>query len=159
MTQLTDRWTLEQLAVTTHAEFVARNLWEAAKYADRLKELALHFLHPVQDHFGFRPVVTSCFRYPELNTAVAGRAPGSQHTTQNGILTGAVDILTLNLETTFAWMAASLTYHQLILEDNGVSKWIHAGMPTGYNDGQQIKMDAVTKKKLMLRVAYKEVKA
>lgn len=88
----------------------------------RLRLLAEKLLEPVQERFNTRPQITSGYRCPALNTQVGGVAT-SQH------LTGqAVDFQLpgTSLLEVAGFMAATLDFDQLLLEQAKGEIWIHA---------------------------------
>ena len=55
MRMLTDRYALEQLTTTSRTQYAVENLRQATPHIEKLKAVALGFLHPVEDRFSVRP--------------------------------------------------------------------------------------------------------
>jgi zinc D-Ala-D-Ala carboxypeptidase len=107
-----------------------------------LATLCRQVLEPVREHFGRPVVVSSGYRSPRLNAAVAGH-PRSQH-----ILGQAVDFEVLgvpNVEV-WDWIRTSLDYDQVILEyhveGQPHSGWVHVSFVDGKNRKDALRIGA-----------------
>lgn len=120
--QLTEHFTLEELATTNNKKYQAMNLAYAKTMRTRLENLA-YFLEEVRNECGCPILVTSGVRCPELNKAVGGVAT-SQHVTGH-----AADIIPQgngSVQDHFCRIFNShLIYDQLILEESNGKIWIH----------------------------------
>lgn len=105
---------------------------------DALTVLCETLLEPVRLNFGQPVVVNSGFRSPALNRAIGG-ARGSQH-----VLGEAADIEIPGLANAqlAQWIAANLTFDQLILEahvpGDPASGWVHVSCASGRPQRSQV---------------------
>lgn len=120
--QLTQHFTLEEFAVTSHKEFQQKNLAYAKTMRTRLENMA-NFLEEVRAVCNSPLLITSGVRCPELNKAVGGVAT-SQHVTGH-----AVDIIPQkngSVQDHFCKIFKShLIYDEMILEEVNKKVWIH----------------------------------
>lgn len=100
---------------------------------ENLNRLAL-FLDAIRTRFGRAIMVSSGFRNTLLNHAVGG-VSGSQHT--KGL---AADLQSNHLDELFELIEkGGFDYDQLIMETNGVTRWVHVSIPeTGKKARNQV---------------------
>lgn len=120
--RLTEHFTLNELAATSHKQYQQKNLAYAKTMRSRLEDLA-YFLEEVRTVCDSPLLITSGVRCPELNKAVGGVAT-SQHVTGR-----AADIIPQangSVQDHFCKIYNShLIYDQLILENSKGKTWIH----------------------------------
>lgn len=128
--QISEHFSIDDLAITTEKAYIEQNKKEAEKYKGKLTTLAVTLLEPIYVKYN-GILVTSCFRCPSLNKAIGGTT-SSQH-----ILGQAADFVMKDKATklidVFNWIKdkSGLRYRQLILEKN---QWIHIAITN--NDGK-----------------------
>lgn len=118
--QLSEHFTLEEMIASSTA--VRRGIPNnpTNEQIESLSHLCQHILEPVRAHYGVPVHVTSGFRCVALNEAVGGAAT-SQHCFGEAVdfhVTGVPDLDVAN------WIAANLTFDQLILEFPPEG-WVH----------------------------------
>ena len=69
--QLTPHFTLEELATTSLAAYKSKNIKEAKRKMGKMYMLA-GFAERIREIIGYPLIVTSGYRYAELNKAVGG---------------------------------------------------------------------------------------
>lgn len=112
---------------------------------ERLKIVCCRILEPVRDHYQKPIVPQSGYRSPELNKLIGG-SKTSQH-----LIGCAVDFKVPGVSNydLAKWMAISLTYDQLILENytHGIanSGWIHCSIVSGQNRMQCLTINGTYK--------------
>lgn len=128
--KLSSHFTLEELTVTEHRQFVASNRKLTKKQIKKLKILCRKFLEPIRKRWG--PVIIhSGYRSSELNQAIGGSIH-SQH-----CLCEAADFHVAGYESgeklfqVFEWIhkKSGLKFGQLIYE---LASWIHISMGEPY---------------------------
>tara|TARA_R100001443_G_scaffold56624_1_gene67580 strand:- start:42112 stop:42588 length:477 start_codon:yes stop_codon:yes gene_type:complete len=102
-----------------------------ADQIEKLKALCENILQPVRDHFG-RVKVTSCYRSPELCTAI-GSSVNSQHARAEA---ADFEVMGVDNAELADWIHRELQYDQLIVEyytpGEPNSGWIHCSyIPEG----------------------------
>jgi len=102
-----------------------------ADQIEKLKALCENILQPVRDHFG-RVKVTSCYRSPELCTAI-GSSVNSQHAKAEA---ADFEVMGVDNAELADWIHRELQYDQLIVEyytpGEPNSGWIHCSyIPEG----------------------------
>jgi len=124
--RLTEHFTFFELTRTDRAGLQELNRSKGLCRMPELKLLAVAVLEPVRTYYGKPVIVHSGFRCPELNTLIGGSA-NSQH-----MLGQAADfhVSGVPLEDVFAWLwhGSSIPFDQLIDEQRGASRWIHASI-------------------------------
>lgn len=133
-TKLTENFSLEEMAITTHRSWQDTNLKEARLKAEVLTKVCMDLLEPIRKHFGKPVVVHSGFRCRGLNKDIGG-SKTSQH------LKGeAVDfhVVGVSHEDVFEWVwkKSNIPFGQLILEGvvEGHPSWIHLSLGKGYRE-------------------------
>lgn len=114
------------LASDTALRSGIRNIPHDEKVVTCLGLVAEKLLEPVLQQFNTRPQITSGYRCPELNEKVGG-SPASQHMSGQAV---DFQLPGVSLLAVARWMADALEYDQLLLEQGGSERWIHAS----YND-------------------------
>ncbi len=124
--QLSEHFTLGELAKTSHRKYMGTNREEAITNLDNLHKLCETVLEPVRTLMDVPVFITSGFRGPKLNKAIGG-SKRSQH-----VHGEAADIEFLGaregkpLRDAFNKIAfSSIPYSQIIYE---FGQWIHIGM-------------------------------
>lgn len=126
--QLSENFSFMEFIKTSHKDHFKSNLHCARHPAvlRNLKSLAKDILQPIRYHFDKPLIITSGFRYPELNRKVGG-SNNSQH-----LYGEAADfyIKDTDKNEVFIWItcSSSLIYGQCILEPS----WIHISFPRMY---------------------------
>lgn len=120
--QLSEHFTLEEFAVTSHKQYKQKNLDYAKSMRARLETLA-DFMEEVRIVCDSPLLITSGVRCPELNKAVGG-ATTSQHL--NGHAVDFIPQKNGTVQDHFCKIFNShLIFDQLILEEVGKKIWIH----------------------------------
>ena len=107
---------------------------------DNLRELCVHILQPVRDHFGRPLLINSGYRSPELNAAVTGNPNSpSQHSRGEA---ADIEIRGVSNHALAIWIRDSLPFDQLILENHTKgdpnSGWVHVSRsPSGRQRGRE----------------------
>lgn len=118
-TQITEHFSLEELAATSHKDLQEKNM----EYAKQHKLIELcELLEQVREVIGGPLIVSSGVRCPELNERVGG-SKNSQH-----MRCEAADIVPRSISVCDAFgkvHQSSIIYDQLILEHSGYRRWIH----------------------------------
>lgn len=118
-TQITEHFSLEELAATSHKDLQEKNL----EYAKQHKLIELcELLEQVREVVGGPLIVSSGVRCPELNARVGG-SKNSQH-----MRCEAADIVPKHISVADAFglvHQSSIMFDQLILEYAGGKHWIH----------------------------------
>ncbi len=136
--KLSDHFCLGELIFS---ETAARKHIDNTPPADieaNLIRLCEHILEPVRQHYGkpFRP--NSCYRGPELNSAVGGSAK-SQHCKGEAVDIEVPGVSNYDLA---KWIEQNLEFDQLILEcyrsGEPTSGWVHVSLkPPGLTNRKQ----------------------
>jgi len=124
VTQLTRNFSLEELLHSSYADLhgidnIPPNLEEVTA---NLKALCENVLQGIRDGIGKPIIISSGYRSPALNKAIGGSSK-SQHCQGK-----AADLVVKGMsnEAVFAWISeSSLHFDQLIVENRGVSEWVH----------------------------------
>ena len=142
MTQLTANWTLEELLVTEHREFLAENQNPSDEVKRNLKALAENILQPLRDLIGHSLHANSGYRCPNLNKAIGGAA-NSQHMAEgHGAAADLVDFTDGNLSLFEKIRTSNLPFDQLITEcpdANAVPAWVHVSFDPTRNRRQVLR--------------------
>ena len=143
---LTENFTLEELIKTKHK--VNNEPDEAQK--SNLTYLAVHLLQPLRNAIGAPVIITSGFRSPELNKAVAG-SPTSFH-----VLGCAADIKLRDgtFWHLFEYIHNNLPYTELIAE-NLPNGWCHVALQEGRENEKQLKLGIYGRK--VTEASYDEI--
>ena len=89
---------------------------------ERLQLLAERIIEPVGDAFDTRPMITSGYRGPALNTAIGG-SEKSQHLSGQAVDFQVPGVAAIDVA---RWVAEHLVFDQLILEqDSTGQEWVH----------------------------------
>lgn len=120
--QLSKNFTLSELTYSVTAE--ANKIYNkpSAQVIENLRQLCVHILQPLRDHFKTPVIISSGYRSSALNKKIGGVA-NSQHLTGN-----AADIImpAQKLTAVFDYINKNLPFDQLLLEHNRSGyKWIH----------------------------------
>lgn len=123
------------LASDTALRLGIKNVPHDAEVVVCLRQVAERMLEPVLAQFNTRPQVTSGYRCPELNEKIGGVAT-SQH--MKGC---AVDfqLPSVSLLEVAGWMARTLDYDQILLEQSATERWIHASYVSPGNNRRMLK--------------------
>ena len=130
---LSEHFTLEELAITSHKNLAKGNLEYAKKYSWKLQTLAKYILEPCRELCGPLIVNSGC-RCPELNTKVGGNAK-SQH-----CLCEAADLTPTKMSVKEAFdkiRNSGVPYGQLILETVGGKTWIHISLGVPFREASK----------------------
>ena len=125
---LSPHFSIEEMTLTTHREYLARNRAIGGREVEALTALCVTLLEPIRLHFGAPVFVHSGYRCPELNAAIHGSRT-SQH-----MLGEAADIhvagATLSDVWTWVWRDSGLPFGQAILEGHvaGDPSWLHISL-------------------------------
>ena len=143
--QLTPHFRFFELCATTHKDLAKKNLEEAKKMMGRMYQLA-GFAERVREILGKPMIITSGYRCPALNKAVGG-AIFSQHKYAEAIDFKAKGMTDEQVACKLA--ASDLKFHQLIIEHNGKSKWVHISIGSKremlrYKDGRYAKLGQIS---------------
>lgn len=128
--QLSPHFSLRELAVTTHREYLDENVRTAAtRFGLPLFALCRTLLEPIRTHFGRPVIVHSGFRCPALNRAIGG-VTASQHTKGEA---ADFHVAGVGLEDvwTWIWKTSGLPYGQCLLEGRagaGAWGWVHLSL-------------------------------
>jgi hypothetical protein len=135
--KISEYFTYEELTTTQVRKLLDKNRKEGMGYTGCMLRLTENLLDPIREMFG--PVIVhSCFRCPELNTAV-GSTSKSQHLTADACdfhILGHLSGPDLYKIFERIWKRSGLKWHQLIWEYG----WIHISNPTGVKDGQVLEI-------------------
>jgi len=134
--QLSKNFYLEEFLKSQTASRLKLNNNPNEKIIANLKNLAIHVLQPIREHYDRPVVISSGYRSVSVNRAI-GSHDGSQH-----VVGQAADFEIpglANLEVA-KWIRDNLTFDQLILEfwTGGNSGWIHCSYRAGNNRKQTL---------------------
>lgn len=137
--QLSKNYTLQDFTKSSTALKLGISNEPTAEHLDNIKNLCIHVLEPLCEHFGIKIYISSGYRSDALNKIIHG-ALSSQH------LTGqAVDIDMDNMSTTvtnqmvFDYIKDNIVFDQLINEYS--YSWVHVSFKGTANRHQVL--DAV----------------
>jgi zinc D-Ala-D-Ala carboxypeptidase len=118
--RLSTHFTYNMMVVTEHRKYFETNSLEGKKYIENMRKLCNDVLEPIVTLIGEIPIISSCFRCPQLNAAIGGSVR-SQH-----MKAEAADILLrIPLKDVFNKIASSnIAFGQLIYEFG----WIHVSI-------------------------------
>jgi zinc D-Ala-D-Ala carboxypeptidase len=129
---LTKDITLEELVRSDTATRLGIKNIPSSDMIEKLRDLAVHCLQPIQDHFGKEVIISSGFRCVALNSKIKG-AVKSQH-----IRGEAADFIIkgVNLKDIFNFAVKNLEFDQLIYE---FDSWIHISYSSTKNRKQAMR--------------------
>ncbi|MFA5160911.1 MAG: D-Ala-D-Ala carboxypeptidase family metallohydrolase [Elusimicrobiales bacterium] len=121
---LTEHFTFFELTRTDKAEFQELNRRKGSCYTADLTGLCRLILEPVRTHYDKPVIIHSGFRCYELNAAIGGSA-SSQHTLGQA---ADFEVKGVSIDDAFNWLwkTSGIPFGQLIDEQRGGSRWIHA---------------------------------
>jgi hypothetical protein len=137
--KLSEHFSLGELIRSAMAERKHIDNTPPDEIAENLKYLCQQVLEPIRQHYGkpFRP--NSCYRSPELNTAIGGSA-NSQHCKGEAVDIEVPGVSNYDLA---RWVEQNLEFDQLILEcycpGEPTSGWVHVSLKSsGQTNRKQV---------------------
>lgn len=127
--KLTNHFDLSELTYTSLEKYLDENRKQAEPFKESLAMVCLE-LEKLREYIARPIIITSGFRYPELNFKIGG-SKTSQHMVGEAVDFTIKDFEEPNsLRLCFNWCKDNLNYGQLIFE-NPYNKrpWIHFGLP------------------------------
>lgn len=135
--KLSDNFTLYEMTITQHRQYLKKNLVQSLRYIETGKLLCQKLLQPIRTFYTSPLIINSGFRCHKLNGAVKG-SKKSRH-----LFFEAADFYVCghSLEKIFRWIwkESNLLWGQLILEPGESPRWIHLSLPNKDRElGQQV---------------------
>jgi hypothetical protein len=128
--KLSEHFTLFELCITTHRQFLKKNIQESIKYLDNARKLCSNLLEPIRNYFNKPLIVLSGFRHPQLNKIIKG-SKTSQHCSFEACDFYIVGISLQNVFKAIRFdIKPDLEWGQLISEGYSFNKpsWIHISL-------------------------------
>lgn len=131
--QISPHFTYNELTYTNHNQFLFRNRKYGEKYIGNMRLLCNYVLEPIRELVSAPIIITSCFRFPDLNEYV-----GSKLTSQHPLgLAADFKVKGIDLRKAFDRISLSnLKWGQLIFETKNNTSWIHGSTASLARNGQ-----------------------
>lgn len=145
--RLTDNFRIREFLRSDTADRLRiANVPHSQEVLDNLRNLCVHILQPISDHFKKDVLINSGYRSPELNAAVTGNPNSpSQHSRGEA---ADIEIRGVSNHALASWIRGNLPFDQLILENHTKgdtnSGWVHVSRsPSGRQRGVEGHPNAV----------------